>query len=204
MPHWDPCVNLEQQVRPDFKVFSEWMGYEQPVLKTQHSLTEYMKMPGNEPDAFAAFDQSATTCSVQSPNINEETKEGHAVILASRMQVAPARHVPIIRNPGKIAKPPKKTVKKEVESKVQSRKAQKHPPRKDKTASDQIDFTQKQERSVVPSKSEVKTIAETEDLPTNKYYMNFDFYFKRTSFRTMTLYFKIVFKPYFEAWKSER
>lgn len=56
MPHWDPCVNLEQQVRPDFKVFSEWMGYDQPVLKTQHSLTEYMKMPGNEPDAFAAFD----------------------------------------------------------------------------------------------------------------------------------------------------
>jgi hypothetical protein len=34
--------------------------------------------------------------------------------------------------------------------------------------------------------------------------MNFDFYFKRTSFRTMTLYFKTAFKPYFERWKSER
>ena len=57
----------------------------------------------------------------------------------------------------------------------------------------------------MPSKSEVKTSAETEpDTLMNKYYMNFDFYFKRTSFRTMTLYFKMVFKPYFEAWKSER
>lgn len=38
----------------------------------------------------------------------------------------------------------------------------------------------------------------------NKYYMNFDFYFKRTSFRTMTLYFKLAFKPFFDAWKSDR
>ena len=37
-----------------------------------------------------------------------------------------------------------------------------------------------------------------------KYYMNFDFYFKRTSFRTMTLYFKTVFKPFFETWKSSK
>lgn len=35
-----------------------------------------------------------------------------------------------------------------------------------------------------------------------KYYMNFDFYFKRTSFRTMTLYFKTAFKPFFEKWKG--
>lgn len=41
-------------------------------------------------------------------------------------------------------------------------------------------------------------------LATNKYYMNFDFYFKRTSFRTMTLYFKTAFKVYFERWKNDR
>lgn len=34
--------------------------------------------------------------------------------------------------------------------------------------------------------------------------MNFDFYFKRTCFRTMTLYYKTIFKPYFEAWKTKR
>jgi hypothetical protein len=34
--------------------------------------------------------------------------------------------------------------------------------------------------------------------------MNFDFYFKRTCFRTMTLYYKTIFKPFFEAWKTKR
>jgi hypothetical protein len=32
----------------------------------------------------------------------------------------------------------------------------------------------------------------------SKEYKKFDFYFKRTCFRTMTLYFKTAFKPYFE------
>ncbi len=35
-----------------------------------------------------------------------------------------------------------------------------------------------------------------------KYYMNFDFYFKRTSFRTMTVFFKDAYKPFFEQWKA--
>lgn len=34
--------------------------------------------------------------------------------------------------------------------------------------------------------------------------MNFDFYFKRTSFRTMSLFYKIEFKPYFDRWKKEK
>lgn len=34
--------------------------------------------------------------------------------------------------------------------------------------------------------------------------MNFDFYFKRTCFRTMTLFYKVSFKPYFDQWKSKR
>lgn len=34
--------------------------------------------------------------------------------------------------------------------------------------------------------------------------MNFDFYFKRTSFRTMTLYYKTAFKPFFEKWKGQK
>lgn len=37
-----------------------------------------------------------------------------------------------------------------------------------------------------------------------QYYQNFDFYFKRTCFRTMTLYFKTTFKPFFEKWKGKR
>lgn len=30
------------------------------------------------------------------------------------------------------------------------------------------------------------------------YYENFDFFFKRTAFRTMTLYFKLAYKPFFD------
>lgn len=58
----------------------------------------------------------------------------------------------------------------------------------------------------MPSKMEMKNLAELaqKNQATNKYYMNFDFYFKRTSFRTMTLYFKTAFKPYFEKWKAEK
>jgi len=36
--------------------------------------------------------------------------------------------------------------------------------------------------------------------PEQKYYQNFDFYFKRTSFRQMTLYFKTQYKPFYEQW----
>ena len=34
------------------------------------------------------------------------------------------------------------------------------------------------------------------------YYLNFDFAFKRASFRTMTLYFKTAYKPFFDKWKK--
>ena len=34
------------------------------------------------------------------------------------------------------------------------------------------------------------------------YYQNFDFYFSRTCFRTMALYFKLEFKPFFDKWKA--
>ena len=33
------------------------------------------------------------------------------------------------------------------------------------------------------------------------YYQNFDFFFKRTGFRTMSLFYKLAFKPYFDKWK---
>lgn len=38
----------------------------------------------------------------------------------------------------------------------------------------------------------------------SKEYMKFDFYFKRTCFRTMTLYFKTAFKPFFDQCRSKR
>ena len=37
-----------------------------------------------------------------------------------------------------------------------------------------------------------------------KYYQNFDFYFKRTSFRTMTLYYKTQYKPFYDKWKASK
>ena len=37
-----------------------------------------------------------------------------------------------------------------------------------------------------------------------KYYTNFDFFYKRTCFRFMTLFFKVSFKPYLDKWQSKR
>lgn len=37
-----------------------------------------------------------------------------------------------------------------------------------------------------------------------KYYTNFDFYYKRTSFRTMALFFKTAFTPFLEEWKPAK
>ena len=34
--------------------------------------------------------------------------------------------------------------------------------------------------------------------------MKFDFYFKRTCFRTMTLFYKTAFKPYYDLCRSKR
>jgi len=65
----------------------------------------------------------------------------------------------------------------------------------------------KPKKSGLKKKKEVnkKLIGSEEEVECeNKYYMNFDFYFKRTCFRTMTLYFKTVFKPFFEQWKHKR
>ena len=36
------------------------------------------------------------------------------------------------------------------------------------------------------------------------YYQNFDFFFKRTCFRTMTLFFKLAYKPFFDQWKANK
>ena len=40
--------------------------------------------------------------------------------------------------------------------------------------------------------------------PDQKEYMKFDFYFKRTFFRTMTLYYKTSFKPFYDVCRSKR
>ena len=36
------------------------------------------------------------------------------------------------------------------------------------------------------------------------YYQNFDFFFKRTCFRTMTLFYKLAYKPFFDQWKANK
>merc|ERR1719273_2031537 len=37
-----------------------------------------------------------------------------------------------------------------------------------------------------------------------KNYTNFDFYYKRTGFRTMALFFKTAFNPFLDMWKSSK
>lgn len=36
------------------------------------------------------------------------------------------------------------------------------------------------------------------------YYQNFDFFFKRSCFRTMSLYYKLAYKPFFDKWKKNK
>ena len=57
-------------------------------------------------------------------------------------------------------------------------------------------------RKSTKAKQESEAVEEPTRNP--QYYQNFDFYFKRTCFRTMTLYFKTTFKPFFEKWKGKR
>ena len=105
----------------------------------------------------------------------------------------------------KIAKPPKKVPvrKQKAEDKKVTRKAKAVP----KKVSKKVKQTP-QEQPAEKAKPTVttKTAAATETSADNpqKYYMNFDFYFKRTSFRTMTLYFKTLFKPFLEKWKAQK
>jgi len=71
------------------------------------------------------------------------------------------------------------------------------------------DPLQKQEqrespRKVKQPKTNAQLNSEAQQSQAQKYYMNFDFYFKRTSFRTMTLFFKTAFKSYFEKWKTDK
>lgn len=147
-------------------------------------------------------DHSATACTATTPTSLEETK-GVPISQTSRQkQTLTAHQVPKIKAPNKIAKPPRKAVGKGSKADVAQRKATQS-ARKQKQGK-QTDSSQKQERSDAPSKQETKTHAQEDDAFTAKYYMNFDFYFKRTSFRTMTLYFKTAFKSYFEAWKAQR
>lgn len=68
-----------------------------------------------------------------------------------------------------------------------------------------VKATPKQSKKFIEQHEETKSeqVAPSSERE-QKYYMNFDFYFKRTSFRTMTVYFKHLYKPFFEGWKSQK
>merc|ERR1719188_178999 len=60
--------------------------------------------------------------------------------------------------------------------------------------------SQSEERKSTAKASKVSKSNATSE---KKYYQNFDFYFKRTSFRTMTNYFKAQYNPFIEQWKAK-
>ena len=111
---------------------------------------------------------------------------------------------PVQRLTKKIAKPPKKVPgrKLKAEDKKIARKAKATVKKVAKKV------RQAKERPAEKAQPTVKassaTATETQVENPQKYYMNFDFYFKRTSFRTMTLYFKTLFKPFLEKWKAQK
>ena len=110
----------------------------------------------------------------------------------------------------KIAKPPKPP----------RRTAQKKPVNKQKDTTPKPDTTarrlskrsqgQSKQVAEMPFEAVVPEIVRPSAMPLPetevansqpKYYTNFDFYYKRTSFRTMALFFKTAFNPFLEAWK---
>lgn len=61
----------------------------------------------------------------------------------------------------------------------------------------------------IPNPEEVKEVNPNRNAKRPKkgektYYQNFDFFFKRTSFRTCTLFFKLAYKPFFDKWRQDK
>jgi hypothetical protein len=50
----------------------------------------------------------------------------------------------------------------------------------------------------------LQNVKTSKTAPSNKSYMKFDFYFKRTLFRTMTEFYKFSFKEHYEAFKTQK
>lgn len=129
MPAWEPCLEQPKLIRFDFGPISEWPSSKHPLsLELQPSVI--LKPSGAGQYESTTSDLSATTCTIDELAIVEETKQARAVIVAKRTQIQSTRVVPTIRAPGKIAKPPRKEVKKEVMQKLMSRQAQKQPSSK--------------------------------------------------------------------------
>ena len=141
-------------------------------------------------------------------NVMDGSKYQESLWLGKKGKTSAAQKPSINRSSKKIEKPPKKVpVKKlQLEEKKKDRKAKADTAKESahkkknitpKPAEEQPDMT-------VDVQSQVVAATETQADSQQKYYMNFDFYFKRTSFRTMTLYFKTAFKPFFEKWKGQK
>ena len=136
------------------------------------------------------------------------SKYQESLWLGKKGKTSAAQKPSINRSSKKIEKPPKKVpVKKlQLEEKKKDRKAKAESAKESahkkknitpKPAEEQPDMT-------VDVQSQVVAATETQADSQQKYYMNFDFYFKRTSFRTMTLYFKTVFKPFLEKYNQNK
>lgn len=96
--------------------------------------------------------------------------------------------------------PKKKAAPKSI-NKTQSRKNQKSASDELSRANNNPETNNETSTTSVPKADLKKQVEERKE---QKHYSNFDFYFKRTSFRTMTLYFKTAFKPYFEKWRAQK
>jgi len=67
------------------------------------------------------------------------------------------------------------------------------------------DFAQAKNATVkIQSKKIVKVWSQPDEdiLNQEKYYKKFDFFYRRTAFRTMTEYYKCLFKPYLDRFRE--
>ena len=143
-------------------------------------------------------------------NVMEGSKHQESLWLGKKGKTSAAQKPSINRSSKKIEKPPKKVpVKKlQLEEKKKDRKAKadsaKDCAQKKRNSAQKQNLTEEQPDMSIDNQAKIVAATETQADSQQKYYMNFDFYFKRTSFRTMTLYFKTAFKPFFEKCKGQK
>ena len=179
----------------------------EPEPKHDKEMLPDTEMQGNSPTTQASVGDAVET----SINVMEGSKKQESIWLGKKGKATAAPKPPISRASKRIEKPPKKVpIKKlQLEEKKKDRKAKaesakEQAPKKKTSPLKQTNEEQPDMPVDVKAQAKAVTDIEVADSQQQKYYMNFDFYFKRTSFRTMTLYFKTAFKPFFEKWKGQK
>lgn len=197
---WDQPQSQEMRRELSINVAFEKAnaGSESPAAETMAEGSEGLPAASSQPPAL-------------SENISQKLKRLSQTIRESsdqqvgkfkqcdqkRKQTQQAKLKKVIQKPDKVSKKEKLTQK--VEKPARSEK-----PKKKKARLIEFSPNHDIEESKVNLAKPADRTSRRPKKGDRNYYQNFDFFFKRTCFRTMTLFFKMAYKPYFDQWKSNK